>query len=224
MTSGARLSARPDPGAELTLPLGRAPLGFGERRDGLLLVPQATTAGPVPLVVLLHGAGSSAAAGMAVLGDLAEEHAVVALATDARASTWDVVRGGFGPDVAFLDRALAHLFAGCPIDAGRVALAGFSDGASYALSLGLGNGDLFTHVLAFSPGFAAPPEPVGRPRCFVTHGVDDPVLPIERCSRRIVPVLREHGYEVEYTEFDGGHAVPPQLARAALDWVDAEAG
>ena len=206
------------------LALGRAQLGFGDRRDGLLHVPQATTAGPVPLVVLLHGAGSSAAAGMSVLGDLAEEHAVVALATDSRGSTWDVIRGRFGPDVAFLDRALERVFGGCPIDPARVALAGFSDGASYALSLGIGNGDLFTHVLAFSPGFARPREPVGRPRFFVTHGVDDPVLPIERCSRRLVPALRDGGYEVAYTEFHGGHVVPPDLARAALDFVDAQAG
>jgi len=52
-----------------------------------------------------------------------------------------------------------------------VAIQGFSDGASYALSLGLTNGDLFTHVIAFSPGFAAPAEQRGRPRIYVSHGV-----------------------------------------------------
>jgi predicted esterase len=35
-----------------------------------------------------------------------------------------------------------------------LAVSGFSDGASYALSIGPANGDLFTHVMAFSPGFA----------------------------------------------------------------------
>jgi phospholipase/carboxylesterase len=34
-----------------------------------------------------------------------------------------------------------------------VALGGFSDGASYALSLDLTNGDLFASLIAFSPGF-----------------------------------------------------------------------
>ena len=38
---------------------------------------------------------------------------------------------------------------------------GFSDGASYALSLGAANGDLFTHIAAFSPGFMRPPVSVG---------------------------------------------------------------
>ena len=66
---------------------------------------------------------------------------------------------------------------------GTVTVCGFSDGASYALSIGLANGDLFGHVLAWSPGFVAPPEFVGRPRVFVSHGTDDRVLPIDRCSR-----------------------------------------
>ena len=61
----------------------------------------------------------------------------------------------------------------------------------------------FTHVLAFSPGFLAPAERVGSPRIFVSHGTRDGWLPIERCSRRIVPQLERAGYEVRYREFDG---------------------
>jgi predicted esterase len=84
------------------------------------------------------------------------------------------------------------------IDPARVAIGGFSDGASYALSLGLTNGDLFSHVLAFSPGFMAPAGQEGSPRIFVSHGTRDAVLPIDRCSRRIVPTLRRAGYDVAY--------------------------
>lgn len=40
--------------------------------------------------------------------------------------------------------------------------AGFSDGASYALSLGLPNGNLFSHIVAFSPGFMRAPTLVRR--------------------------------------------------------------
>ncbi len=54
---------------------------------------------------------------------------------------------------------------------------------------------------------------------FVSHGVGDNVLPIDRCSRRIVPALRRDGYKVEYREFDGGHSVPSEQARAAVDWL-----
>lgn len=48
--------------------------------------------------------------------------------------------------------------AGVAIDPAHVAIGGFSDGASCALSLGLVNGDLFTHVMAFSPGLVVADE------------------------------------------------------------------
>ncbi len=51
---------------------------------------------------------------------------------------------------------------------------------------------------------------------FVSHGIDDPVLPVA-CSRRIVPRLRELGLEVDYHEFDGEHTVPDALVRDAFD-------
>jgi predicted esterase len=103
-----------------------------------------------------------------------------------------------------------------PVDPDRLAIAGFSDGATYALSVGLAQGLLFHHVLAFSPGFVIPAPRVGRPAIFISHGTADPVLPIDRCSRRIVPALRADGYPVRYHEFVGGHSVPASIATAAV--------
>jgi predicted esterase len=108
------------------------------------------------------------------------------------------------------------------VDARRLAITGFSDGASYALSLGLTNGDLFTRVIAFSPGFMTPAQRRGKPSLFVSHGTRDGVLPIERSSRRIVPQLERAGYEVRYREFEGGHVVPPGIGREAAEWFTAE--
>ncbi|MDQ4049360.1 MAG: hypothetical protein M3131_08290, partial [Actinomycetota bacterium] len=141
------------------------------------------------------------------------------LAPKSRGPTWDVVRGGFGPDVASLDALLEHVFERFAVDPSRVALGGFSDGASYALSLGPSNGELFTHLIAFSPGFMAPGVKHGRPSIYVSHGVEDRVLPIDRCSRTLVPELRRAGYKVDYREFEGGHTVPAHLARAAVSWL-----
>jgi predicted esterase len=99
---------------------------------------------------------------------------------------------------------------------------GFSDGASYALSLGVANGDLFDAVLAFSPGFVAAPGEVGRPRVWISHGTGDRVLPVERCGRRVSRELAAAGYDVTYEEFDGGHVVTPDLVTAALQsWLGA---
>jgi predicted esterase len=165
-----------------------------------------------PLVVLLHGAGGDARATLDLLRGLADATGIILLAPTSRKYTWDVVVGGYGPDVEAIDRALEETFSRYAVDPARLAVGGFSDGASYALSLGINNGDLFTDVLAFSPGFMAPSVSVGTPRFFVSHGRRDSVLPIERCSRRIVPRLERAGYEVTYREFDGGHTVPPEIA------------
>jgi predicted esterase len=69
-------------------------------------------------------------------------------------------RGSYGPDVDFINRSLQYVFDRYTVDPARLGIAGFSDGASYALSLGLPNGDLFSHIIAFSPGFMRPPSVV----------------------------------------------------------------
>ncbi len=174
-----------------------------------------------PLVVLLHGAGSDARSGIAPLAQLADRAGTILLAPNSRDRTWDAVLGGYGPDVASIDALLEEVFEQFSVDPERVALGGFSDGASYSLSLGLANGDLFTHLIAFSPGFIPPGRRRGRPTVYVSHCSGDRVLPIDRCSRRIVPSLRRAGYEVDYREFPGGHTVPLEVARASLDWLSA---
>jgi phospholipase/carboxylesterase len=146
----------------------------------------------------------------------AEALGILLLAPESRERTWDVIGGAFGPDVSFIDCALQAVFQHHAIDPDKIAVAGFSDGASYALSLGLTNGTLFSDILAFSPGFMAPARQNGGPRIFISHGIDDEVLPIDRCSRRLVPILRRSGYSVDYREFDGGHTIPPEMVSAAM--------
>ena len=166
------------------------------------------------LLVMLHGAGSSGQAMADLMGQHAEEAGMVLLTPDSHGRTWDVIEtGAMGRDAAAIGAAVDDACERHRVD--HVVLGGFSDGASYALSLGLGD-ERFSHVVALSPGFMAPEELRGRPRIFVSHGIHDRVLPIDPCSRRLVPLLRRAGYDVEYVEFDGGHTVPPDVARAAL--------
>lgn len=210
---------KPDKPHEAALP-GTQALGLASGRDGLIHVPTGYRPGELaPLVLMLHGAGGSARGGLRPLVSLADEAGLVLLAPDARSSTWDAIHEGFGADVAFIDRALAQTFERYDVDPARIAIAGFSDGASYALSLGITNGDLFGRVIAFSPGFMVPGERHGTPRFFVSHGTNDRILPIDRSSRRLVPELRGAGYDVLYREFEGPHAVPPDIAREAKDWL-----
>jgi phospholipase/carboxylesterase len=73
-------------------------------------------------------------------------------------------------------------------------------------------------VFGFSPGFVVDLERVGKPPVFISHGTIDPVLPIEECSRRIVPQLKQEGYRVTYREFEGKHTLPPDVASEAMRW------
>jgi phospholipase/carboxylesterase len=219
-----RLLARPGP-CDGAAPLGLQPLGLGRGRDGFLYVPAGYTADrPAPLVLMLHGVRGRANQGLAPLRRFADAAGLILLATDSRRETWDVLQGGYGPDVIFIDRALARVFRRCAVDPARVAIGGFSDGASYALSLGLTNGDLFTHVIAFSPGLMAPARRRGTPRVFLSHGRRDGVFPIDSCSRRIMPRLTRAGYVVHYREFDGPHAVPEEVARESVEWFATSRG
>ena len=216
-----RLQSRPPaaPPAEVLAP-GLHAVDFDAQRRGLLYVPAGHRASaPAPLLVSFHGAGGTAQGWMSGWPALADTAGALLLMPESRSVTWDAIHGSFGPDVAFIDAALAWAFARCAVDPARVAAHGFSDGATYSLSLGLANGDLFRRVVAHSPGFIVSAPPHGKPPVLVTHGTADGVLPIDQTSRRLVPYLRDHGYTVDFREFSGGHQVPAALAAAGVEWA-----
>jgi predicted esterase len=209
-----RLFSKPRAPTKDALGPGVHTVGMG----ALLRVPRATKSVSGRLIVMLHGAGGDAKQALHYLDPCTEELDSLLLAIKSRGGTWDAIRGEFGVDVAALDAALAEVFDHFQIDSERVAIAGFSDGATYALSLGIINGDLFKEIIAFSPGFivSSSRKPIGAPRVFISHGTDDRVLPITRTSRQLVPLLRNAGYEVDYREFSGGHTIPMVMAHAAV--------
>ena len=214
-----RISARPHPPTK-TAPTGLTPMGLDSSRDALLYVPKSYRPDvPAPLALLLHGAGQSADELIVPMQSLADETGMVLIAPNSRDASWDIRYGAFGPDVDFINKMLERVFDEIRVAAGRISVCGFSDGASYALSIGLINGDLFGHVLAMSPGFIVNPHPVGKPKIFVTHGTNDQILSIDQTSRILVPQLKNAGYDVEYHEFEGRHQVSRALLRDAVTWM-----
>jgi phospholipase/carboxylesterase len=201
-------------------------------RNGLLYIP-TSHAEPLPLLILLHKAGGSASEWFASGGSYApyaDKGRFIILAPESPSPSWGSGPKSWSYDYLAINRALEEAFARCAIDHNRLAIAGFSDGASYALSLGLANGDVFGYVIAFSPGFIVRSHARGRigknnevqiPLVYIAHGTADNVLPIASTSRVFVSSLRKNGYNVEFREFSGGHHLSRQAADQAMSWLTA---
>ncbi|HEX6715596.1 MAG TPA: hypothetical protein VF088_00710 [Pyrinomonadaceae bacterium] len=219
LANDGRLKARPRKDVK-TSRTGEIMLGLDQKRDAILHVPKTAGEAPLPLLVFLHGATQNAVRMFRYLGSIPEETGLAVLAPNSRDITWDAITSGdFGVDVENLNRALERVFETIAVDPARIALGGFSDGATYGLSLGLINGDLFKSIVAFSAGFLISGKTHGKPRIFISHGTHDHILPIDRCGRRIAAELQARHYDVTFREFDGDHEIPADVAREGLSWV-----
>jgi len=205
---GGRLKAR------ITIPRGQAPagrqaLGLSGNWDAFLSVPAGyTRERPIPLIVMLHGAHRT---GLASFCETAAQHGIAVAVPYSRGVTWEA------SDITTVDGVLERTFSRIAIDSRRVAIAGFSDGGSSALSKGLSNGDLFTHLIAYSPGFYRVTVPIGYPAVFLAHGLEDRILPISS-SNQIARALEQSGYAVTYRQFPGGHTMKLDLVNESLRW------
>jgi len=210
-----RLTARPRP------PNTTAEKGLGWIGDigegGMYFVPaDASQVDAMPLVVFLHGAGRRVESLMNSFAPAAESSGVMLLAPLSTSGTWDAILGSFGPDVTLINAAMQWAFQRWRIDAQKIVLSGFSDGATYTLALGRANGDLFSRIVAYSPGFLITVDPIGLPPLLVSHGTEDLVLPYQTTAQVIVPELQRQGYTVDFRSFDGGHEVPIEIANEVI--------
>jgi phospholipase/carboxylesterase len=211
----AQLQPLPQP----PLPPGRNFLGIAAERDTVLYVPEGLPSDTaVPLLVMFHGANGFPEKVLPFLQEHAERHKFLLLVPHSTYVTWDIVIGGNGPDLERLDKALTAVVSRYRIDTGHLGFAGFSDGASYALSTGITNGDVVSHVIALSGGFMNIFMQEGTPQVFIAHGLVDEQLPIETAGRANAAKLSAAGYEVEYVEFNGKHVIQPAIVNMAIDF------
>jgi phospholipase/carboxylesterase len=210
-----RLVSRPTQ-PRVSGPVGRAVVEIGGSRVVMYVPAAVNAARPTALLVVLHGAFRDV--DPFVDGHIpgADRHGVIIAAPYATLGTWDAIDGVFGEDIDLLDAMLAWIFERWTIDPARTVLSGFSDGATYSLGVGRANGDVFSRVVAYAPGFLLDITEVGRPQILITHGTRDGVIPYENTSRFIVPWLRQLGYPVDYREWDGPHAVPLAVVNEVL--------
>jgi len=181
--------------------------GFHEEEAGALhyrlFIPHGGRAGPMPLVVMLHGCGQDGADFAAGTGmnDLAEEQGFLVLYPEQSCSAhwnrcWNWYegtphRGGAG-EPALLAGLTRRVIAEHAVDPARVAVAGLSAGGAMAVILGRTYPGLFSAVGCHS-GLAH-----GSARCHASamlamrHG-PDPAAPAPPAPRAAVPVIAFHG-------------------------------
>ncbi|MBJ6764968.1 phospholipase [Myxococcaceae bacterium JPH2] len=215
----SRLSARPAAPNALSTEKGVIWL-TDTGTSGLVYVPESYQAGtPAPLVLLLHGAGELPESMLKRFRASADTAGALLLIPKSQEESWDMLIGKYGPDRDFIDDKLKQVFSRFSVDPARVGIGGFSDGATYALSLGLSNGDVFQHIAAFSAGFVAPSELVGKPRVYMSHGTRDPVLSFDTSGKYIEYQLTNEKYSVEFHAFDGKHELPADIAAEGFTFL-----
>ena len=223
------LTSRPTP-VETTLSEGLSTLPHGAYAYRPASAPEAGAA----LLVLLHGTDGRANQIITAFRPVADRRGCILLALQSARWDWDMAdevwremnsmgrepSPEFGPDVARTDAVLLNLFATTSIDPKRVVLLGFSDGAGYALSLGLANPDLFSGIIVLSGGFAKVPTRVDpRQRIFIAHGTRDERIPLNVVEHEIVAPLMRLGLNVRFKKFAGGHRIEGESLREGLEFT-----
>lgn len=181
-----------------------------------------------PLVTVLHGAGrQDELLARACLEEPDRRQAIFVVPRSVQLS-WDLISGGERPDLDFLEWIYGQIYQRYPVDPARQALLGYSDGASYALSVGLSNPHLFSAVMGWAAGFAAiddshvaPDAP--KPPILLEHGTHDELFSFERVALPMRAELERLGYRVDFRVDEGGRHWPSgSFHGEALDWFFGE--
>jgi predicted esterase len=169
----------------------------------------------------------------------ADKRGIILLAPTSRGVTWDMVLAAEAPpsadsplanerarqfsrtrDADRVESAISSLARIVPVDRSRTVLAGFSDGATFALALGLSRDHQFAAVIAWSPGIAIETLRPARGRhVYVSHGRRDPILEFQVTCGEIIPLLETEGAKVSFFPFEGVHEAPDWLKDTFLDAV-----
>ena len=206
-----------------------APTGFvqleeGESRGVLLTPEEINPARNYPLFTVFHGAGRQDEMLVKACRGEPEARQAFFFVPRSVAPTWDLIAGGDGEDFAFLEFAWDLIYRRYPIDPDAQCVLGYSDGASYALSLALSNPGFFDAALCWAAGFAVMDRnAVGlesrRTRVYLEYGTHDELFGFEEVALPMRERLERAGYAVEFSVDEGGRHWPSgDFQPQALDW------
>ncbi|MBN2541433.1 hypothetical protein JXI42_01050 [bacterium] len=109
----------------------------------------------------------------------------------------------------------------------EVYLMGFSQGAAFTYSIGLKNHELFSGIMPFGGWLDTirvaedDIETSKSLRVFIAHGTNDTRVKFESAIQAR-DLLREHGYDVSFVDFEGGHTMPEHAIKQAELWLHNE--
>jgi predicted esterase len=216
------------PDGDQTPPTGVGQIAHGEH-VAYVMTPSAIDPGRTyPLVVVLHGAGRQDEMLVKGLRDEPDRRQAIFVVPRSRDTTWDLIAGGHGDDLAFLGLVLDSVYRLYHVDPARQAIIGFSDGASYGLGIGLSNPRVFSAVMAWAAGFLvvdtnnlAPDDP--KPRVFLEYGTRDQLFPFEHVALPMRDLLTQLEYPLDFHADEGGiHWPRREFMTDALDWFFAD--
>jgi phospholipase/carboxylesterase len=111
------------------------------------------------------------------------------------------------------------------VPAGRIVLAGFSQGGAMALQTGLRHPERLAGIMALScflpltDKVAAEAAPANRDvPIFMAHGTNDPLIPLAR-ARHAYDLLTSLVYRIEWHEYPIPHSVSPAEIRDISAWL-----
>ncbi len=216
------------------------PTGFVRLEEGassaVLLTPdEIDPARRYPLFTVLHGAGRQDEALAKAYRDEPNRRQAFFLIPRSLEPTWDLIASEGRPDLDFLEFAYDLIYRRFPVDPLQQVLIGYSDGASYAMSVGLSNSTMFAALIGWAAGFivldpdtaetfkTGVPEP--RPRIYLEYGTHDELFDFHTVAIPTRDRLIASGFDVTFSADEGGRHWPSgTFHREALDWYFAAAG
>ena len=111
---------------------------------------------------------------------------------------------------------------------GDVYLFGFSQGCGMTYTTGVKNHELFKGLICFGGWFSEDwlvkkagidLKKMNDLRIFIAHGSKDTLVKFEE-GEKARDILKEHGYDVTFHEFDGAHRVPKEALLEAQRWME----
>lgn len=107
----------------------------------------------------------------------------------------------------------------------KVSLLGFSQGAILSWAVGLGHPQKIDKIIALSGYvnediFHYADKGIEELRCFSSHGLEDPTLPVE-WARKGIALLEEKKIALTYKEYPAGHGINPDNFSDLIAWLNA---